>query len=65
MIISLIVFIYFIANINKKFQCAVTVSLNLEEIGKNPERITILSLLSIKITRNEQITHQKKLIGKN
>ena len=55
--------------INKKdkkcFQYTITVTLNHEEIGKNPESITKTKSFLKNIARNEEIISQKKMIGKN
>ena len=50
---------------NKCFQYTITVTLNHEEIGKNPESITKTKSFLKNIARNEEIISQKKMIGKN
>ena len=45
---------------NKYFQYVITVALNYEQIKKDPKRIT-----KINIAGKKQITHKKKMIGKN
>ena len=48
---------------NKYFQCAVTVTLNHEDIGKNSERVTKVKPFISKY-KLERINFQKKMIGK-
>ena len=48
---------------NKRFQYTMTVALDHEEVGKHPKRITKIMPFSNKY--NLEITHLKKMIGKN
>ena len=50
---------------NKCFQYAVTVTLNHEEIKKDPQRITKIKSFLNKYNWKGKNFHQKKMIGKN
>ena len=50
---------------NKCFQYAVAVTLNHEEIKKDPQRITKINPFISKYNWEGIIFHQKKMIGKN